>query len=127
MLMSTSRMFDILDAIRDKDVINDEDIDFLDKCSKSRNTDIRYYAAEQLCITDSSRAEKILLRMLSDKNEMVRANVCDSISISRSKKTIELLKDYAINDTWLVRGYAIASMADIALNTQADIADLISF
>lgn len=125
--MSTSRMFDMLDAIREKDVITAEDIDFLEKCSKSRNTDIRYAVAEQLCIFDSLRAEKILLRMLSDKDEMVRANVCDSIGISRSKETIEVLKNYAITDTWLVRGYAIASMGDIALNSVADKTDLISF
>lgn len=125
--MSTSWMFDMLDAIREKDVITTEDIDFLEKCSKSRNTDIRYAAAEQLSVFDSLRAEKILLRMLSDKDEMVRANVCDSIGISRSKETIEVLKNYAITDTWLVRGYAIASMGDIALNSDADKTDLISF
>ena len=56
-----------------------------------------------------------MLRLTNDKEWLVRADACDSLCISESVTTYNLLKKIAKKDTsGYVRGYAILSLGDIA-------------
>ena len=62
------------------------------------------------------KGEEILLRLTNDKEWLVRADACDSLGISESVTTYNILKKIAKKDTsGYVRGYAIISLGDIAV------------
>ena len=96
--------------------ITDEGLELLEKYSHDRNKDIRYRAAEALALTGSPKAESILLRLLDDKDNMVRVNACDSLGMSGTQRAIEPLKKHVGSTACnLERGYAVSSLADIAV------------
>lgn len=93
----------------------DKNIQDLDAFSNSDNPDIRNKVAELLVGCTPTVGEKILLKLLHDKDEIVRVNACDSLCYCTSDHVIIALKNKAVNDTYLVRGYAVLSLGDIAL------------
>lgn len=61
------------------------------------------------------KAEQILLRLTKDKKWLVRADACDSLCISKSVETYNLLESMAKKDTsGCVREYAVLSLGEIA-------------
>jgi hypothetical protein len=126
--MRKNEKWDFLDEKRTSENINEADLDIFDMLSRDRNEYIRDEAATVLYYSDSPRAEQILLNMLNDKSADVRSSVCDSLCISNSADTIEILKPYALNDTdLLVRGYSLFSIIDIASKINSISKGLITF
>lgn len=71
--------------------------------------------AETLVESSDEKGEQILLRLTKDHDWLVRTDACDSLCISESVDTYNLLKEIAKKDTsGLVRGYAILSLENIA-------------
>ena len=126
-MMSAKNKWEVLEGIIKSGKISAEDMAILETYSGSRDRDIRYKTAEALALSETDRATKILLRLLEDKDELVRACACDSLCTSRSADTIAALKLHATGDVRMVRGYAILSIADIAAGTGADKAEFIGF
>ena len=58
---------------------------------------------------NTTRSENILLGLINDKSELVRANACDSLYNNISNNVVEELLVKANNDTSLVKYYAILS------------------
>ena len=77
---------------------------------------IRSELAQTLSFYHNELSEKFLVYLLDDKDELVRVNACDSLYWSNSKKTLEKLIVIMQNDKYLVRGYALLSVADIIIN-----------
>ncbi len=78
--------------------------------------DVRLYLAVELVNYEDQKSEQLLLHLISDQSDIVRANACDSIYWSKSTEVLNLLLMRAKDDMYLVRGYAILSIADILLN-----------
>lgn len=95
--------------------LDENDYSILDKLSYDKEVVIRTLVAEILVESSDEKGEEILLRLTNDKEWLVRADACDSLCISESVTTYNLLKKIAKKDTsGYVRGYAILSLGDIA-------------
>lgn len=69
----------------------------------------------------------MLLKMLEDSDKLVRVNACDSLCISHSEKTRDLLLRIGGRGDYLMRGYAILSAADITRENRFDSAPVVDF
>lgn len=99
-----------------------DDYRFLDYVSNDEDYEVRLKVAEILVKTNDVEAEKILLKLLKDKDELVRVNACDSLCNSASEEVISHLKDRISKDrSSLVKGYAILSLVDIIVRTNKDL------
>jgi len=126
--MGTRRKHRMLDEMEGAETISEEQFSVLTKLAKDRNADIRYRVAEQLSIADAVEAEALLLRLLCDRDDMVRVSASDSISACGSLEAIEPLKQLVVNDAcFMARGYAAYSATDIALRVGAADAELTAF
>lgn len=95
--------------------LDENDYSILDKLSYDKEVFIRDLVAVILVESSDEKGEEILLRLTNDKDWLVRADACDSLCISESVTTYNLLKKIAKKDTsGYVRGYAILSLGDIA-------------
>lgn len=56
----------------------------------------------------------ILLRLLNDRDELVRVNACDSLSGTDSREAINELEKHISDSSELVRGYVYSSLYDTA-------------
>ncbi len=89
----------------------------IEKLSRDSNAEIRLRVSELLGYHHNSKSEKVLLSMLSDEDELVRAEVCDSLSFSSNPNIQERIIGMCLFDnSELVRGYATIAMGDIHLN-----------
>ena len=126
--MGTKRKHQLLDQMEGSEQITEEQFAALKKLSKDRAADIRYRVAERLCMADSAEAEEILIRLLGDKDDMVRVSASDSLSAYGSQGVVAPLKQCAVSDScFMVRGYAACSAAEIALRTGAADTELTAF
>ena len=95
--------------------LDENDYKILNELSYDKEVMIRDLVAEILVESSNENGEEILLRLTNDKEWLVRADACDSLCISESVTTYNLLKKIAKKDTsGYVRGYAILSLGDIA-------------
>ena len=95
--------------------LDENDYSILNKLSYDKEVFIRDLVAVILVESSDEKGEDILLRLTNDKEWLVRADACDSLCISVSVTTYNLLKKIAKKDTsGYVRGYAILSLGDIA-------------
>lgn len=95
--------------------LDENDYSILDKLSYDKEVVIRTLVAVILVESSDEKGEEILLRLTNDKEWLVRADACDSLCISESVTTYNLLKKMAKKDTsGYVRGYAILSLGNMA-------------
>lgn len=95
--------------------LDEKDFGILNQLSYDKDVYIRAVVAAVLVESKDDIGEEILLRLTKDHDWLVRADACDSLCISKSPTTYQLLKKIAREDTSsLVRGYAILSLRDIA-------------
>ena len=119
--------YDLLESLESKIYergLDENEFYILDELSLNEASDIRVKIAEILINTDNEKGEQILLRLVQDQDSLVRAEACDSLCISKSVSTYEMLKNIAEKDRiGMVRGYAILSLGDIAIriNKQNDL------
>ena len=97
--------------------LSKENWDELDMFSCDDDSEIRMRAAETLGFHHNDESEKRLLLMLKDSDDLVRTEVCDSLSFSVKKDTVNALINVYINDiSEMVRGYAVLAIGDIYHN-----------
>ena len=85
----------------------------LERLSRDCNPEIRNRVAQVL---GGARGEytDILLRLLNDRDELVRVNACDSLSGTDSREAINGLEKHIADSSELVRGYVYSSLYDTA-------------
>ena len=116
--LTLNEKLDILYNIETQKGEDEKQYEVLCKLAYDENKEIRWLAAENLVLFPSEKTENILIDLLNDTNEVVRVNACDSLCIAKSDLAIEKLKNKAVDDTELVRSYAVLSLADIADNNE---------
>ncbi|NMC57458.1 MAG: HEAT repeat domain-containing protein [Eubacteriaceae bacterium] len=107
----------ILSELEKKETWNDEDLLILDKYSHSKSSMIRNRVAELCAYSNKDNIKSILLRLINDNDNIVRAEAFDSITIAFPNKEIaEILKNKVVNEKdAIARSYAILSWIDVAL------------
>lgn len=125
---SLEERLDIIEKMGHSDKFTDDDFEILEYLSQDGKEEVRARVAEILVLSDSHEGEKILIKLLTDKDELVRVNACDSLCNSTSLEVINLLKERILKDkSILVKGYAALSIADIVSNTGYDKNELSKF
>lgn len=125
---SIEEKLDIIDEIEDANFITENSLEILGYLSLDQNEELRSRVAEVLVLSNSPKAEKILINLLNDEDEIVRVNACDSLGISDSLEVLELLKERTLRDkSSMVRGYAALSIADVATRINYNLKDLANF
>jgi hypothetical protein len=100
-----------------KGVFTEDDIQKLRSLSKSDDYEQRCRVAELLWNCKQEFAEELLLELTHDKNEVVRADAADSISVGCGEETFQRLLYLMENDAnRLVRSYAVLSSYDVLNN-----------
>ena len=112
--ISENEKQEYLEKLGSQSVLLSEDI-LMILCEDSDEC-VRSELAQALSFYHNELSEKILVYLLKDKDEIVRINACDSLYWSNSKKTLEKVIVIMQNDKYLVRGYALLSVADIIIN-----------
>ena len=108
--------------------IDRHDMKTLEIISFSDEAYHRVMVAKLLVNSETKKSEEILLRLVRDKDSLVRTEACDSLYFSRSASTYDILKKVASKDkNGMVRGYAIMSLYDIAtqINREAELNELL--
>lgn len=88
----------------------------IEKLASDFDPEIRCRCAEILALFPSEQAENILIQLLDDPKDLVRANACDSLYFSSSIDTLNKLMLKSTDSSPLVRGYAALSIADVCTN-----------
>lgn len=86
---------DKLDIIEELEVTNCNTADYyklLDYLSNDEDYEVRAKVSEVLVAPNNSEADKILIKILRDKDELVRVNACDSLCTSNSYDVIKSLE-----------------------------------
>ena len=124
-IMDLDKSYDILDLISRKNTINLSDIEILINLSHHNDSEIRAYVAELLAFANGVEAERILITLSNDADELVRVNACDSLSAFATTDSYEQLLKCILNDqSMLVKTYAILSLIDIMNCVDADRTEL---
>lgn len=100
---------------------NDYELEILEQFSKDIDDCIRLEVAKILVNFTELRGENILVRLINDRDSLVRVEACDSLRYSKSESTFDLLIKVVKKDkNSMVRGYAISSLGYLAdtLNLQ---------
>ena len=121
--MSNDEIIKIIDNL--KFPLEGINFDRLELYAKHENWEIRNAVAIILAQTDQKQGEKILLKLVDDTDELIRANACDSLGSYSSESVTKVLKKKAVNDLQLVRGYAVLSLGNIAFRKKDE--DIHSF
>ena len=82
----------------------------LERLSRDCNPEIRNRVAQVLGGARGEYAD-ILLRLMNDRDELVRVNACDSLSGTDSREVINGLEKHIADSSELVRGYVYSSLA----------------
>lgn len=118
----------IITAMTEKNKLDENDVNMLLQLSQSREPEIRAYTAELLVKANDDKAEKILIDMCEDEDELVRVNACDSLCAFASAETYErLAKSFLTDRSLLVKRYALLSIIDIMNDIKIDREKLKSF
>ncbi len=93
----------------------------LEKLSYEKDPYVLAKVAELLVCAPEVLAESILVRLAKETDSLVRCEACDSLCNSKSKEIYELLGKVAAKDkNGMVRGYASASLLDVAKNLSCE-------
>lgn len=112
-MLTFNEKFDYINTLREKTTPDENDWNEIEKLSSDESSEIRQLIGEVLALFPCDKSEELLLSMLHDKDYLVRTNVVDSLSFSKSQKTLRSLQELLSDKSVTVRGYAALSIGDI--------------
>lgn len=114
--MDVNKKIEYIDSLYSFSKLYDSQIKVLRTLSCDANIEVRVRVSELLSLYPSTESEIVLLRLIKDKNYLVRASACDSLSWSSSVVVLDALIKATKDRSALVRGYSILSLADVQKN-----------
>lgn len=134
MNMTAQMQLDYLKSLATKSELTGDDITLLSELSKVEASDIlskdeeisiKCELASWLVRFESDFCRNILLNLTNDNAALVRVEACDSLCVYRDREVFNRLLELSTTDEFLVRGYAVMSMADVAANGKFDFKEVI--
>ena len=117
-----------LSDMNEKDILNDNDYEFLDEIGKSDDMCIKCDAADLLINYKTKQAVEILKTLSDDNDATVRASAYDNMWVFEKQDFDEILrKAVSCESDGIARSYAIFSLYDLYLQNDGDTAELIDF
>lgn len=117
-----------LSDMNEKDILNDNDYEFLDEIGKSDDMCIKCDAADLLINYKTKQAVEILKTLSDDNDATVRASAYDNMWVFEKQDFDEILrKAVSCESDGIARSYAILSLYDLYLQNDCDTAELIDF
>lgn len=117
-----------LSDMNEKDILNDNDYEFLDEIGKSDDMCIKCDAADLLINYKTKQAVEILKTLSDDNDATVRASAYDNMWVFEKQDFDEILrKAVSCESDGIARSYAIFSFYDLYLQNDCDTAELIDF
>lgn len=117
-----------LSDMNEKDILNDNDYEFLDEIGKSDDMCIKCDAADLLINYKTKQAVEILKTLSDDNDATVRASAYDNMWVFEKQDFDEILrKAVSCESDGIARSYAIFSLYDLYLQNNCDTAELIDF
>lgn len=110
----------LLNKLEEKKFLTDNDINLLQELLTDSDEEQKILISQILAKDNTSKSENILLDLINDESELVRANACDSLYNNISNNVVEKLLIKSNNDTNLVKYYAILSLGDIVVSDMAN-------
>lgn len=118
----------MLEELEDMNCFTKDMYKFLDYLSEDEEYEVRVKVSEILVLSNDVEGDNILIKLLKDKEELVRVNACDSLCNSSSNDVIYHLKDRILKDkSSLVKGQAILSLVDIFVTLNNNLSEHIEF
>lgn len=110
----SSNIIDKLESMLDKTELNLQDMEFLKSCVQRQDVESLVYVTRILAVSRTEKSKKILMNIVTNPDDLVRANACDSLGIFDDMETMELLSEIAQTDeSELVVSYALLAIGDI--------------
>ncbi len=117
-----------LSDMNEKDILNDNDYEFLDEIGKSDDMCIKCDAADLLINYKTKQAVEILKTLSDDNDATVRASAYDNMWVFEKQDFDEILrKAVSCESDGIARSNAIFSLYDLYLQNDCDTAELIDF
>lgn len=117
-----------LSDMNEKDILNDNDYEFLDEIGKSDDMCLKCDAADLLINYKTKQAVEILKTLSNDNDATVRASAYDNMWVFEKQDFDEILrKAVSCESDGIARSYAIFSLYDLYLQNDCDTAELIDF
>lgn len=86
----------------------------INKFSRSRNSEVRNRIAQALNGTDNKEYIEILMRLMNDDDEIVRASACDSLAGTESRDAVDEMERHICDSSEIVREYVYSSLFETA-------------
>lgn len=126
--MTNEQIVKCLDDLIEKPQNISMQISWLREWSNRKSPLIKSLIAEVLANCNDTTSKEVLLKLLCDKNSLVRTEAADSLSQYPYDDVLQQLKIVAENDNnHMVRGYALLSMTLVSMMLKADPAKYLSF
>lgn len=131
---SAQKQLDYLKSLEKKEELTDDDMALLSTFSKDQERSvlskdeeisIKSELASQLVRFESDFCKKLLLNLTYDADVLVRVEACDSLCIYNDREVFNCLQKLSMKDRFLVRSYAVTSMADVAVNGAFDFKEVL--
>ena len=114
--MNNNLLLKKIEELREKEILSSNDKKLLWRSAFNLNSEVRVNVAETLALFPSCFSKHLLLMLANDRNDLVRANACDSLSSCGEKVVLIKLCKRTNDKYYLVRGYAALSLADVQIN-----------
>lgn len=86
----------------------------INKFSRSRNSEVRNRIAQALNGTGDKEYIEILMRLMNDDDEIVRASACDSLAGTESRDAVDEMERHICDSSEIVREYVYSSLFETA-------------
>lgn len=104
-----------------EEALTADDLTLLYEIASSKDSFDRSRVASILVADNSEKTISTLLQLTYDQNRLARTEAVDSICVAKTTEAFDRVASLAQHDPeWLVRGYAVMSLLDIAVNMGGD-------
>lgn len=126
--LSLNEKLDLFEKIELGDINKEDGIKLLGQLVKDEDSEIRLRVSEILILFDSTKEiEEWLFSLALDRDYLVRASACDSISVLNNSQSISILEKVLKKDkSKMVKAYAAQSLSEVCRRLQSNINNSIS-
>lgn len=105
-----------IEQIYDTEPLSEKELTLLEVLSTDTDAEVRLNACKALQMFPYAQTESLFLKMLQDTDDLVQCEACEGLAFGDSEYAWNALFQTARDSSGMLRGYAIASLADVQRN-----------